>query len=94
MFYADYVFSVYFLKFLSFFLLVKFGPTIWNSPSRLQFGIGIYMTAVLMFIFSQCLPFNFSGKFGLKISLKLSQKIATLVACQIFRFPKQSRFVF
>ena len=27
--------SVYFSKFLSFFLLAKFGPTIWNSPNRL-----------------------------------------------------------
>ena len=33
--YPDYEFSVYFLKFLSFFLLAKFGPTIWNSPNRL-----------------------------------------------------------
>ena len=41
-----------------------------------------------MFIFSQCSPFNFSDKFGLKILLQLSQKIATLVACRICRFPK------
>ena len=52
------------------------------------------MTMVLMFIFSQCLPFNFSGKYGLKLLLKLSQKIATLIACGMFHFPKSSDFVF
>ena len=35
LYYADYEFSVYFVKFLSFFLLAKFGPTNWNSPNRL-----------------------------------------------------------
>ena len=52
------------------------------------------MNTVLMFIFSQCLPFIFSEKFHLKMLLKLSQKIATLVACQIFCFPKWFEFVF
>ena len=37
-----------------------------------------------MLMFSKCSPF----KFGLKILLQLSQKIATIAACQIFRFPK------
>ena len=86
MYYVDYEFSVYFLKFLSFFFLAKFGPTIWNFQNRLQFGIGIYMTTVLMFIFPQCSPFNFEGNFGLNRLLILSQKIATLVACGIFVF--------
>ena len=35
MYYAGYEFSVYFLKFLSFFLLVKSRPTIWNSQNGL-----------------------------------------------------------
>ena len=52
------------------------------------------MNTVLMFIFSQCSPFIFSDKFYLKMLLKLSQKIATLVACQIFCFPEWSEFVF
>ena len=52
------------------------------------------MNTVLMFIFSQCLPFIFSEKFHLKMLLKLSQKIAALVACQIFCFPEWSEFVF
>ena len=52
------------------------------------------MTTVLMFIFSQCSPFNFSGIFGLKMLLKLSQNIATVVACRIFCFPKGSEFIF
>ena len=88
MYYGDYEFSVYFLTFLSFFILAKSGPTIWNSPNRLKFGIGIYMTVVLMFIFSQCSRLNFLGKFGLKLLIKLFQKIATFVACRIFPFPK------
>ena len=67
MYYAEFEFSVYFLKLLSFFLLAKFGPTIWNSPNRLQFGLGIYVTTILMFIFSLRSPINFSGKLGLKI---------------------------
>ena len=94
MYYAEYEFNVYFLKFLSFFFLAKFSPTIRNSPDRLSFGIGVYMTTVLMFSFSQCSPFIYSGKFCLKMLLKLSQKTATLVACQIFCFPKWSEFVF
>ena len=52
------------------------------------------MTTVLMFTFSQCSPFIFSGKFCLKMLLKLSQKIATLVACRIFCFPKWFEIVF
>ena len=80
-----------FLKFLSFFLLAKFGSTVWNSPNRLY--IWIYVITVLMFIFSKYLPFNFSGKFGFKILLKLSQKIATLGACQNSN-SKWSKFVF
>ena len=94
MYYVDYEFSVYFLKFVSFFLLAKFSPTIWNSPNRLQFGIWIYMTTVLMSIFPQCSPFNFSDNFGLSMLLILSQKIVTLVACRIFCFPKWFKFVF
>ena len=35
MYYAEYEFNAYFLKFLLFFLVAKFGPTIWNSPKRL-----------------------------------------------------------
>ena len=41
-----------------------------------------------MFIFAQCSPFNFLGKFGLKMLLKLSPTIATLVVFRRFRFPK------
>ena len=52
------------------------------------------MTTVLMFIFSQCSQFIFPGKFYLKMLLKFSQKIATLVVCRIFCFPKWSEFVF
>ena len=58
------------LKFLSFFLLAEFGPKIWTF---------------LMFVSSKWSPFNFYGKFGLKILLKLFQKIATLFACQTYR---------
>ena len=47
-----------------------------------------------MFIFSQCSSFIFSGKSSLKMPLKFSQKIATLVAGQISCFPKWSEFVF
>ena len=47
-------------------------------------NILLYVTAIWMFLFSKCLPF----KFGLKVLLQLSQKIATIVACRIFRFPK------
>ena len=40
MYYLDYELSVYFLKFLSFLLLAKFGPAIWNSLERnLTFAI-------------------------------------------------------
>ena len=81
MYYANYKFSVDFLKFLSFFLSAKFGPTTWNSPFR-------------FFFFSKCLPFNFSGKLDLKTLLQLSQKIATVVACQIFRFPERFEYAF
>ena len=44
------------------------------------------MITVLILIFSKCSPLNFSGKSGLKILLKLSKKIATIVACQFFVF--------
>ena len=50
-------------------------------------NIFLYVIVVLMFVFSKCSLF----RFGLKFLLKLSQKVATIVACRISRFPK---FVF
>ena len=44
------------------------------------------MITVLILFFSKCSPLNFSGKSGLKILLKLSEKIAAIVACQFFVF--------
>ena len=54
----------------------------------------LYVITISMFVFSKYSPLNFSIKFGPKISLPLSQKIARIVTCQIFSFPKWSEFVF
>ena len=73
--------SFYFLKFYHSF----FWPNLVPQSEILQTvillrDILLYLIAVLMFIFSKCLPFNFSGKFGLKMLLQLSQNIAAIVA--------------
>ena len=54
----------------------------------------LYVITISMFVFPKYSPLNFSIKFGPKISLHLSQKIARIVTCQIFSLPKWSEFVF
>lgn len=73
--------SFYFFKFYHSFFWPNLVPQseILRTVILLR-DILLYVIAVLMFIFPKCSPFNFSGKFGLKMLLLLSQNIAAIVA--------------
>ena len=89
MYYADFKFSVYFLKFLQFFL---FGQ-IWSK--NLEFSkqtviwhrnILLYVIMVLMFIFSKCSPFNFWTNLISKSCYNCLKRFLQLLHAKFFVF--------
>ena len=80
MYYANYEFRAYFLKFLSFFwpnLDPRSGILQTDCNLAYHRDILLYVITVLMFISSKCSRFNFLGKFGLKILLQLMHAKST-----------------
>ena len=79
-----YEFSVYFLKFLLRFLFLF----LWSHNLEFSKQNAIWHRVISDYDFDiyffKMFAIQFSDKFSLKILLKLSQKIFTLVACQVF----------